>query len=177
MFSIHVDMTPTTRQLKRFIRGVEKEAVRDLRPFWEGWATPVVIEEIGRIFATEGYGTWPPLSDRYAAYKRRFFPGKSILRRQDLYFRAATQKGVEGNLQSITPTDMVWGVDLGYFARRFGFPYPAVHEVGHGNIPKRAVFETAEQSAILERNLVAALKDYLKKVVERETKRHFGQAR
>ena len=176
MFEFSIGMTPTLEELKAFILGVEKEAIKDLRPFWVNRATPVIKEEMARIFATEGYGTWPPLSNRYKEYKRRFFPGKRILRKTDVYFRATTRKGA-GNIHIYNADGMVWGVDLGYFANRFGFPYPAAHEKGtkDGRIPARPVFSTAEQSQVLQNNLAASMIKYLDEVVKRETKKHFGK--
>lgn len=176
MFEVAINFDPNTEQLKNWVRTVERAAVEDLRTFWEKWATPIVIEELARIFATQGYGKWPPLSERYAIYKARRYPGKTILRREDNYWRAATRKSDAGNVHIYGKDSMSWGIDLGYFASKFGFPYPAVHESGdkRGIIPQRSVFKTAEESALLQAHLVFALKDYMNKVLRRETKRVFS---
>lgn len=178
MFEISMSFDPSTDQLKNWVKGIEKVALEDLRPFWEKWATPVIIEEMARIFATNGYGKWPPLSPKYAQYKARRWPGKTILRRDDNYWRAATKKRDAGNVHIYKKDSMSWGIDLGYFASKFGFPYPVVHEFGSkdGTIPERAVFKTAEESALLQVNLVFALNDYMRKVMRKETKKYFGSA-
>lgn len=178
MFEVSISFDPSTDQLKNWVRTVEKAALEDLRPFWEKWAIPVIIEEMARIFATEGYGKWPPLSPAYARYKARRYPGKTILRRDDNYWRAATTKKHAGNVHIYKKDSMSWGIDLGYFASKFGYPYPAVHEFGSkdGTIPQRSVFKTAEESALLQVHLVFALNDYMRKVMRKETRRFFGSA-
>ena len=176
MFDAKFDTTPGIEQLKRWVEGIEQRAVGDLTEFWEKWASPAVIEEIAMIFATEGYGRWPPLSEKYAAAKQRRYPGRTILRREDSYFRAATRKGEAGNVFVSEKDEMVWGIDLSYFRAAFGFPYPVVHEHrerGRSTSPRRPVFETAAESDALRNRLVAALQDYLRKTIQRETRRHF----
>jgi hypothetical protein len=178
MFEVAFNFDPSIEQLKNWVKTVERAALEDLRPFWEKWATPIVIEELARIFATNGYGKWPPLSPGYAKYKARRYPGRTILRREDNYWRAATTKKHAGNVHIYGKDNMSWGIDLGWFASKFGFPYPAVHESGdtRGVIPQRSVFKTAEESALLQTHLVFALNDYMRKVIRRETRRHFGSA-
>ena len=177
MFDAKIDATPGFEQLKRWITSLEGKVLEDLTDFWDKGASPAVIEEIARIFATEGYGGWPPLSAQYAAAKQRHYPGRTILRREDNYFRAATRKGEPGNVFVSEPDEMVWGIDLNYFRSAFGFPYPVVHEHrerGKSTSPRRPVFEMAAESKALQNRLVGALQDYLKKTIMRETKKHFG---
>jgi hypothetical protein len=175
MIDLEFEVDPPIEQIKYWVERLEKETLSDLTEFWKKWASPAVIEEIGRIFATEGYGSWPPLSPKYKLRKSKLYPGKRILRATDTYFTAATKKGSAGNAFFVEPDSMVWGVDLGWFASAFDFPYPAALERGNTRgMPARPVFEIAEQSRNLENNLVAALKDYLDKTIRRETKRYFG---
>ena len=170
---IKMSIEPTVVEIKYFINMVEKEALDNLKPFWDKWARPVVIQEIATIFVTENYGTWASLSIPYAIYKHRHFPGKTILRRKDSYFRAATKKGAKGNLYDVTNDQMIWGIDEDTFANVYGAPYPVFHEVGTSKMPARPVFSVAASSRELHNNLVIALSDYLSKVIARETKKHF----
>ena len=170
---IEIDMKPTLNQLKQAIVGVEKNVLQNLQPFWEDYATPAVIEEIARIFVTEGYGTWAPLSPKYAVWKAKHYPGKSILRLTDAYFKASTQKGEGGNIAHYTKDYMEWGADLGYFESLVGFPYPIVHEKGGSKHPQRAVYELAEQSETLQNALVDALGKWLDKRVREELVKTF----
>jgi hypothetical protein len=151
--------------LKQVIIDTEREVMGDLRTFWEDYATPEVIEEIARIFATEGYGTWAPLSPKYATWKQRHYPGRKMLRLTDTYFRASTRKGEGGNIAHYTKDYMEWGVDLDYFNTLVGFPYPIVHEAGSIKHPKRPVYELAEQSRALQDALIEALGKWLEKEV------------
>lgn len=176
MFKIEMDINPSLKQVKKFVEGIEREAIKDLKEFWDRWASPLVAEEMARIFATEGYGRWPPLSPKYAMWKQRHHPGRKMMRLKDLYFTAATRKKAPGNLYVSDKNDMTWGIDLGWFASAAGFPYPAVHEAqsrGKSTSPRRAVFETAVQSRELQNRMVVAFKDYLQKQVIKETRRHF----
>jgi len=176
MFSIQITSTPSLEQIKKFVNKLEYAVLMDLTEFWKKWAVPAVAEEVGRIFATEGYGTWPPLSAKYAASKAKHYPGKRILRRTDMYYGAATEQRKAGNLFYVEKDKMTWGVDLGYFATAYGFPYPAALEKGSTRgMPARPVFEIASKSQHLQNNLVAALKNYLGKTIEKETIRHFGR--
>ena len=170
---IEIDVKPTLNQLKQAIIDIEKNVMQNLQPFWEEYATPAVIEEIARIFATEGYGQWPPLSPKYAAWKSKHYPGKTILRLTDAYFKASTKKGEAGNIAHYTEDYMEWGADLGYFESLVGFPYPIVHEKGGVKHPKRPVYELAEQSEALQNALVNALGKWLEKRVNEELEKVF----
>ena len=54
---------------------------------------PVIVDEVVRVFETEGYGQWPALSPAYKEWKAANYPGQPILRLMDKYFSAATQPG------------------------------------------------------------------------------------
>ena len=170
---IEIEVKPTLNQLKQAIVDVEKNVMQNLQPFWEDYATRVVIDEIARIFATEGYGQWPPLSPKYAAWKRKHYPGKTILRLTDAYFKASTQKDAGGNIAHYTKDYMEWGADLSYFESLAGFQYPIVHEKGGSRHPQRAVYELAEQSAALQNALIDALSKWLDKKVREELAKTF----
>lgn len=174
MIKINMSVTPTTQELKSWVEGWERDIMGNLTPFWDKVAQPLVAEEIARVFATQGYGTWAPLSEKYAYYKSRMFPGRTILRRKDTYFRASTRKG-EGNVYERNKDMMEWGVDLAWFGATFGFPYPAIHEQGgtKSAMPARPVFELAAQSKELSNNLVVGLRNYVGKRIEAEARKYF----
>jgi len=93
VYEISMDIHPTLEQLKDFVLTIETNVLNNLKPFWDGVASKLVAEEIARCFVTQGYGTWSPLSPKYAMLKSRIYPGKTILRRKDVYFRAVTRRG------------------------------------------------------------------------------------
>ncbi len=72
------------------------EALADLRPAWEGVRT-IFLEMEKAHFDSEGnYApdtVWVPLSPRYAAWKARAYPGKTILRRTDRMYSSLTEHG------------------------------------------------------------------------------------
>ena len=173
MFDIEIEQTPTTEQLLSWIDTVEQEVLGDLREFWRDAATAVLVEEITRIFASNGYGQWQPLSPAYAARKARTHPAKTILRREDNYFRSAVDRRQSGNIAEYRPDEMEFGVDLAWFQSRFGYPYPLAHEQGRGNLPARPVWELLAENPDVQNKLVAALSAFVQKRIEDEAKRVF----
>jgi len=175
MIKINFSITPTIEELKQWVEGWEKEAIKDLTPYWDKYASRLVAEEIARVFVTEGYGTWAPLSYQYALAKAINYPGKTILRRKDRYFKASTRKAAPGNIYDRDANKMTWGADLSWFAGAYDYPYPIAHEEGRGNLPPRPVYALAEKSQALKDNLIVGLKTYIHKTIANETKKYFGK--
>jgi hypothetical protein len=172
MLSVKFDIQPPLERLKYWIEHIEKEVINDLSDFWEGWARKLVVEEIARIFATEGYGQWAPLSSRYKMSKARLYPGRLMLRATNRYFYASTRKGMGGNVYISSPSSMEWGADPKYFEGISGFPYPVALEGGSSNsMPARPVYALLAMSQNMHNNLVKGLNDYLAKRIDAETKR------
>lgn len=63
-------------------------------------------------FEAEGPG-WTRLTPRYAAQKARRYPGKTILRREDILF-LSFQKGNAGNVRRISATEGEFGSSIFY---------------------------------------------------------------
>jgi hypothetical protein len=179
MIKFNISMSPDLSEVISAVKRVETEVLSDLTEFWEKYARKVVVQEIATIFATEGRGTWPNLSPEYAKWKARAYPGKTILRRTDMYFRASTRKGAKGNLYEADKDSMTWGVEPEVFESVTGAPYPEYLErgvMGMGKrkglfaIPARPVYYLASMSQILQNNLVVALKTHLERNVRRVMK-------
>ena len=70
---------------------------RDFRPFWRTKVAPWFFGLMQEQFATEGAGVggWVPLSPRYAAWKAKRYPGKTILRRTDRLMKSLTWTGAQ----------------------------------------------------------------------------------
>lgn len=70
--------------------------IEDFRPIWPELTT-TIHRIIGRHYDAEGAfspgGIWPPLSPRYAAWKREHYPGRPILVREGRLRASLTQKG------------------------------------------------------------------------------------
>lgn len=137
MIHVHYDSLHKT---EIFISGLVPR-FQDYRPFWQQYLAPYVYSEITSIFTTQGRGTWAPLSPAYAARKAITHPGKSILRRDDEYFSAATTGDHSGSIAKFSAKEMVLGVSGGHFESSFGVNYPALHESGGGPLPARPVYE------------------------------------
>ena len=173
MLRLKMEIDPPLERLKMAIELAEREVLNDLRDFYDKRARRLVAEEIARVFVTQGYGTWQPLSERYKLWKSQAYPGRTILRLKNRYFRASTMKGATGNLYWRSRTNMQWGIDLSAFRLAYEFPYPIIHERGSdtGKLPKRPVFALAERSPMLH----AKLKDSFTKWIHLEVNRRFNQ--
>lgn len=120
------------QQVERTLEGIADRA-EDMRPAWEVLRGRFLRVE-QRQFASQGRysGGWAPLSPRYAAWKARHYPGKTILRRTDQLWRSLTQ-GPE--IAILEPRFMMLGS-----AVRYG----AFHQAGGGNLPRRRPVELSE---------------------------------
>lgn len=128
-FSFYGDQQ-VDRTLERF-----SDAVEDARPAWDAMADRFAAAE-RRQFATEGRaasGGWAPLSPRYAAWKARRYPGKTILRRSDDLWRSLTQRPL--GVEVIEPRFAMFGSAV---------PYGAYHQHGSGRLPRRRPVEFTE---------------------------------
>lgn len=119
-------------QVARTLGRIEA-APEDARPVFEEWRTRFLRLE-RRQFATEGInsGGWAPLSPRYARWKAKHYPGKTILRRTDELWRSLTV-GPEVNV--IEPTYMVLGSAV---------EYGRYHQKGTPRMPRRRPVELPE---------------------------------
>lgn len=119
-------------QLDRTLESIESAAT-DLRPAWEVLRGRFTRLE-ARQFAGEGRysGGWSPLSPRYAAWKAKHYPGKTILRRTDELWRSLTE-GPE--VAVIEPSYMVLGTAV---------DYAWYHQQGGRHLPRRRPVELPE---------------------------------
>jgi hypothetical protein len=181
MIKFNISCSPTFQDVIGAVKRVETEVLNDLTDFFDKYARKVVVQEIATIFATEGRGTWANLTPAYAEWKRRAYPGKTILRRTNMYFQASTRKGAKGNLYVATKDSMTWGVEPAVFEAATGAPYPTFMEEGVPSvkkrnnkgtfsIPARPVYYLLEISQILQNNLVVALKTHLERNIRRVLK-------
>ena len=147
MIQIEIDLL----RLQGYLNELETK-LTDYTGLWRNFIAPLIIGEIAEVFETEGRGEWPPLHPLYAAEKEITHPGKTILRREDNYIQAATSTSHPGNISRFSPTEMVWGVDGGYFEAAYGENYPERHETGDG-VPTRPVFDLILVGGRLDENI------------------------
>lgn len=93
---------------------------RDFRPFWRTLVAPWFFGLVQEQFASEGaaVGGWAQLSPRYAAWKAKRYPGKTILRRTDRLMTSLTWTGAslatsEG-IAIMTPDSATFGTSVFY---------------------------------------------------------------
>lgn len=102
-------------QLNRTLVDIER-ATEDLRPVFHELADRFVDLE-RRQFLTEGgfaSGGWPALSPKYAKWKAKAYPGKTILRRTDALYDSLTERPL--GVEVIEPQRIVLGSDVEYGA-------------------------------------------------------------
>lgn len=119
-------------QVDRTLAGLELGAA-DARPAWDEIADDFLASE-RRQFSTQGgyaSGGWPPLSPRYAEWKARHYPGKTILRRTDELYNSLT---VGPAIRITEPSYLIIGSDV---------DYGRYHQAGDG-LPRRRPVELTE---------------------------------
>jgi phage gpG-like protein len=97
----------------------------DLRPFWGSIAT-VFSDREEYLFSSGGAGAWPALSDKYAAWKAKHFPGMPILNREQSLKESLTPKFGKGNAFTVyeeRPASLTIGTS---------HPYAVYHHEGIG---------------------------------------------
>lgn len=57
---------------------------------------------------------WPQLSEKYAEWKQKHFPGAPLLVRTGTLINSMTQEGVRGNISIIGKTGAVFGTSISY---------------------------------------------------------------
>ena len=154
-----------------YLRALDSR-LSDLRPFWKDDAAPLVQGETAEIFLTEGRGEWADLHPAYAAEKEITHPGKTILRRDDHYITAATSTSHPANVFEASETEMVYGIDGGWFSSRFGDNYPERHELGIG-VPQRQVFGKLTETGELDANTARLLDKWSNNEIAEVERRFF----
>lgn len=138
-------------KLQAYVTDLEHRLTDRTRLFSD-FIAPLVAGEIAEVFETEGRGEWPPLQPEYEAEKAITHPGKTILRREDNYIQAATSTSHPGNIARFSSSEMIWGVNGGYFEAVYGENYPERHEEGDG-VPARPVFDLILVGGRLDANI------------------------
>ena len=149
----------TITRLNRVISSLTNE-----KEFFEKEAVPILEDESKAIFDTEGFGTWPPLSPAYAAFKLRTVGEKTILRYSDDYFLSLTQQTHGGATRLIKGNTLTFGVNLDYFIGKSGVPYPIYHEAKNSRPPHRPVIAFLTEKRVSTR-LAKAYSDYVVRAV------------
>lgn len=130
--------------------------LKDLSPFWRDYVAPYTYNVIERIFRTEGYNQWDELNPQYAARKNITHPGQPILRRDDVYYQAATGPDHSDSVTNIEPLSLILGVETAYA----GF-----HEQGTDRLPQRAVYALIPALLDFDRDVAQLGEDYTRDVI------------
>ncbi len=110
-------------------------------------------KEVSAIFShqqprNEG-DRWAPLSEKYAIWKEKHFPGQPILVRTGALRASMTEQGAPGNITIISRTGAVLGSSISY---------GIYHDLGGSTIPRRNFSEPSEpRKKIWKDQLVRAI--------------------
>ncbi len=113
------------RGLARFTDGIA-----DWRPIWPVFGDNFYAH-LRQTFATEGDagpGRWAPLSEKYAEWKARRFPGRPILERTGRLVASLTGPKAPGSIFKATPQSLTVGSEI---------PYGIYHQTGTDRMPQR----------------------------------------
>jgi len=143
------------------------EQIEDLREIW-----PPVITEFRNVmtlhFRAQGAGRsgpWVRLSPIYAEWKRRRFPGKTILRRTDRLYRSLTGRTEDTVIRQGRHT-----LEIG--TRVF---YAGFHQRGTRTMPARRIFDLGEPQRVqLQRAIHKAMLKAVGRTFAGNTSTGFG---
>jgi phage gpG-like protein len=85
----------------------------DWRPLWPDIAAVFYVAEAA-WFASEGLGTWPPLSDGYLKWKEKHYPGQKILSRKGALRESLTSRSGAGGVYLEEAQSLEIGTSIPY---------------------------------------------------------------
>jgi phage gpG-like protein len=116
------------REINRFSNGAQD--FRVIAP-----TLLVTIRDIVREqFAAQGrglFGRWRKLSDRYAQWKARKYPGQPILRASDRMFNSLMSR-TQYSIVSLRKTELIYGTRV---------RYASFHQTGTAKMARRPIFD------------------------------------
>lgn len=127
-----------------------KRRIDDWQPFW-AQIRNFLIGVMKEQFATEGSRAlkWEALSPRYAAWKERNYPGKTILRLTDRLYNSLTRVGSPDMIYEPEDKGMLFGTRV---------PYAGKHQLGEGRLKQRRILSLTNQD---RRDIVGLAREWL----------------
>ena len=125
--AVDVKITVTGEERLADAFGLFGRRVSDLRPYW-GQAAGVFFKHAQQTFDTQGFGSWRPLSPRYAAWKRQHYPSTLILERTGDLRRSLVSRSTPNSIYREAPLSL----ELGTTVR-----YARYHQTGTSRMPAR----------------------------------------
>jgi hypothetical protein len=124
-----VKLSLTTFGDEQFARDLLRfgERAGDLRPAFEAISDDFYEIEKQQFASEGGFASagWPALSENYARWKAKHFPGKPILQRSGALMESLTNPFASGAVHEIDRDTLRLGTDV---RSDDGFPYPAAHQ-------------------------------------------------
>jgi phage gpG-like protein len=102
--------------------------------------TPVFEQEMREQFDDEGHGpvagAWAPLSEQYAEWKDKNYPGRPILQREGTLYEALTSSGSPFARRAYSGDTYDFGT--------IGVEYASYHQLGAEKLPPRPPFDMGD---------------------------------
>jgi hypothetical protein len=156
-----VQVSLTTFGDEQFVRDLLRfgERAGDMRPAFEAIADDFYEIEKQQFASEGGFASagWPGLSENYARWKAKHYPGKPILQRSGTLMESLTNPFASGAVKEITRDTLRLGTDV---TSDKGFPYPAAHQRPLQGQKQRRPIELREADRrrwvkILQRHIVS----------------------
>lgn len=127
-----MDITVTVDGQKAFSGAVDAIAkgISDFRPVWPEIELAFFRLELEQFNSegSRGGSRWKPLSEKYARWKAKKYPGKQILERSGRLKRSLSVIGGQDSIRIQEPLSLSLGTSV---------PYAIPHQRGAGKLPQR----------------------------------------
>jgi phage gpG-like protein len=137
-----VGIEPCIRRMRLYSRKLS-----DYSPVWEEMSYAIAEAEES-WFATEGGGSWAPLSQKYAEWKEKVNPGQPLLVFSNNLIESLTDPGEV--VQGESPETAIVGTDVWY---------AELHQTGTEKMPARPPLISDSEIRVICTNI---LRSYLK---------------
>jgi len=125
--------------------------VDDWRPFWPDIAAVFYVGE-GARFDSQGFGSWPQLSDGYRKWKMKHYPGEKILSLTGDLRRSLTNRFSPDTVYEDSPRELILGTII---------HYAKYHQYGTRRMPPRPPIDiTQEQVNEMAQRAIASFAHY-----------------
>lgn len=83
-----------------------RRKIKDLSPFWKRSARPLIVNDVKKVFATDGFGRWKKREDSDETHP--------LLRDTLKLYNSWTKVSAEGNIYQVNEKSITWGTNLKY---------------------------------------------------------------
>ena len=114
---VKIDVAKLDKESREIVEKIWKvrRKINDLSTFWKRSVRPIIVNDVKRVFATDGFGRWKKREDQDETHP--------LLRDTLKLYNSWTKTSAEGNIYRVTEKTITWGTNL---------KYAKYHEYGEG---------------------------------------------